>query len=121
MIPKFFKRKEVKREWTPMQIPNSERILDMSREIDSNLQKGMVFRYTTKQKYEDIYKKEIFRLVESQHLTKEDEKDLVFIMKTLLKGMYNPEEERAKNEVRDKINSLKHTLSNDGFFEYLDY
>ena len=49
MIPKFFKRKEVKCEWDPMLIPNSERILDMSREIDSNLRKGMLFRHTTKQ------------------------------------------------------------------------
>lgn len=121
MIPKFFKKKEVQREVVSKKLPTAKRIENIAHEIDSKLQKGMVFKHTTKQKYEDIYKKEIFRLVESQHLTKEDEKDLVFIMKTLLKGMYNPEEERAKNEVRDKINSLKHTLSNDGFFEDLDY
>lgn len=32
-----------------------------------------------------------------------------------------PEEEKAKNEVEDNINSLKQALLNDRFFEDLDY
>lgn len=121
MISKFFKKKEVQREYVPKKLPASKKIANIAYEIDSKLQKGLVFRYTTKQKYEDTYKKEIFRLAESQHLTKEDEKDLVFIMETLLNSMYDPKVENERNEVRDRINSLKHTLSNDGFFEDLDY
>lgn len=112
MIPKFFKRKEVKREWCPMQIPNSEWILDMSREIDYNLQKGMLFRHTTKQEYELVYKKRVLKLSEFQYLTKEDEKDLVSIMKTLLNDMYNPEIEKARQEARDEISALKDNLKN---------
>lgn len=42
-------------------------------------------------------------------------------METLLKDMCDPEEEKAKNEERDRINSLKHILLNDWFFEDLDY
>ena len=42
-------------------------------------------------------------------------------MDTLLKDIYDAEEEKAKNEERDRINSLKHILLNDGFFEDLDY
>lgn len=112
MIPKFFKRKEVKREWVPMQIPNSEWILDMSREIDHNLQKGMLFRHTTKQEYELVYKKRVLKLSEFQYLTKEDEKDLVSIMKALLNDMYNPEIEKARQEARDEISALKDNLKN---------
>lgn len=121
MIPKFFKRKEVQREWVSKKLPTAKRIENIAHEIDSKLQKGMMFKHTTKQKYEDIYKKEVLKLTYSQHLAKETEKNLEFIMETLLKDMYYPEEEKAKNEERDRINSLKATLLNDGFFEDLDY
>lgn len=121
MIPKFFKRKEVKREWGSKKLPTAKRIENIAHEIDSKLQKGMVFKHITKQKYEDIYKKEVLKLTDSQHLAKETEKKLEFIMETLLKDMCDPEEEKAKNEERDRINSLKHILLNDWFFEDLDY
>ena len=121
MISKFFKKKQVQREWTPKKLPTAKRIEDIAHEIDSKLQKGMVFRHITKQKYEDIYKKEVFKLTDSQHLTRETEKDLKFIIETLLKDMYDPEEEKAKNEVEDNISSLKQALLNDRFFEDLDY
>ena len=93
----------MQREWGSKKLPTAKRIENIAHEIDSKLQKGMEFKHTTKQKYE------------------ETEKNLEFIMETLLKDIYDPEEEKAKNEERDRINSLKHILLNDGFFEDLDY
>lgn len=111
----------MQREWGSKKLPTAKRIENIAHEIDSKLQKGMVFKHITKQKYEDIYKKEVLKLTDSQHLARETEKNLEFIMETLLKDIYDPEEEKAKNEERDRINSLKHILLNDGFFEDLDY
>lgn len=114
MISKFFKKKEVRRGWVPKQIPDSKRILNISREIDSNLRKGMLFRHMPKQDYELVYKKRVLRLSEFKHLTKEDEKDLVCIMQALLNDMYDPEmeTEKARQEVRSEINTLKDNLKN---------
>lgn len=39
MIPKFFKRKEVKREWGSKKLPTAKRIENIAHEIDSKLQK----------------------------------------------------------------------------------
>jgi hypothetical protein len=39
MIPKFFKKKEVQREWVSKKLPTAKRIENIAHEIDSKLQK----------------------------------------------------------------------------------